>query len=171
MEYQIGNFVKYKGETVQVDNELLAKYLLNQLDEPFRPIRFNEQWLLRFGFRKQCSSFYVNGNFYISSLNFEHTGRYLFGNSRLEYFNYDICHVHEMQNAIAHINNTYISLNFDSEIQVLSAKLSNLSPLDQLIEILKKQIELQDDQRDQDYKVQQYELLTFLENLKSKVSY
>lgn len=175
MEYQIGNFVSYKGETVQIDNELLAKYLLNQLDEPFRPIKINEQWLLRFGFRNFDGFHFtiLDKSIYITNMYLESSGHWMIGSSKIQHFNFNVRFLHELQNAVSHFDQTSIDINIHTEIEILGAKLFNLSPVEQQIEILKKQIELYYGTYrtyDNEYKAEQLDLLTVLENLRLKKS-
>lgn len=172
-KFQLGNYVKYKGEVVQINNELLAKHLLNQLDEPIEPIEICKEWLYRFGFRNIDYHFFtiLNKGIYVSSLNIETSGNWLLGSPKLAHLSFEIKYIHEILNAVAHLNETSIGVNIDTEIEILGSKLFNLSPLQQQIEILKKQIELyhyEYGSYDESYKSQQIELLAILEDLKLK---
>lgn len=171
--FQIGNIVLYKGNVTEITKELLAKFHLEVLDEPFIPIEISKEWLLRFGFRffGKYNCTILNKAIYVSNMNFEQTGFWHLGCPQLAYFHYDIRYIHEIQNAVSHLDQTSIDLSINTEIEILGAKLFNLSPIEQQIEILKKQIELYD-QEDSSYSKsfasQQHKLLSILEDLKEK---
>ncbi|WCM42452.1 hypothetical protein MG290_01915 [Flavobacterium sp. CBA20B-1] len=171
--YQIGNIVLYKGEVTEITKELLGKYHLEQLDEPFTPIEITKEWLYRFGFRCLDGHIYtiLDKGIYVSKLNLEHSGFWLLGSPKLAQLAFEIKHVHEIQNAVSHLEQTSIDLSISTEIEILGAKLFNLSPIEQQIEILKKQIELfyyEDSPYKESYKIEQLKLLSILEDLKEK---
>jgi len=171
--YQIGNFVSYKGDIIQINSELLGKHLLNQLDEPFKQIEIKETWLYRFGFRKLDNFMFsiLNRTIYVSKLNLKDSEFWFLGSPKLPQLAYEIKYIHEIQNGVAHLDQTSIGISIDTEIEILGAKLFNLSPTEQHIEILKKQIELCDDSYGADdarFQAEQIELLSILEGLKSK---
>ncbi|WP_353159269.1 hypothetical protein [Myroides odoratus] len=172
-EYRIDNIVKYKGKTVVLDNELLGKHLLGQLDEPFEPVIIGRIWLNRLGFRKFHDGLYttLNRNLIISNNDktFDSWRIHRLGEGNA--LGDDIKYVHEIQNAISHIKEFLTRDSVDIEIEILGAKLIELSPLDQHITILKKQIELCNDKYNEypdQYKAQQVELLSILEGLELK---
>lgn len=130
-KFQLGNYVKYKGEVVQINNKLLAKHLLNQEDEPIKPIEICKEWLYRFGFRNIDYHFFtiLNKSIYVSSLNKKASEFWLLGSPKLAHLSFEIKYIHEIQNAVAHLNETSIGVNIDTEIEILGSKLFNLSPL------------------------------------------
>jgi|SRR5690606_4705634 len=170
--FQIGNIVLYKEQVTEITKELLAKFHLEQLDEPFIPIEITKEWLLRFGFRffGKYNCTILNKSIYVSNMNFEHSGFWYLGCPQLAYFHYDIRYIHEIQNAVSHLDQTSIDLSINTEIEILGAKLFNLSPLEQLIEILKKQIELYNNEGftyNNSFSSEQLKLLSTLESLKA----
>jgi len=169
--YQLGNIIKYKDEIVEITKELLGRYYLDQLDEPFVPIEINTEWLYRLGFRNFDGHIFtiLNKAIYVSKLDLEYLGLWLLGSPKLSQLGLQIKYVHEIQNAVSHLNETSIGININTEIEILGAKLLNLSPIEQQIEILKKQIELYHyayGSYNEMFKAQQYELLATLENLR-----
>ncbi|WP_177764102.1 hypothetical protein [Flavobacterium sp. I3-2] len=180
--FQLGNYVKYKGEVVQINNELLAKHLLNQLDEPIEPIEICKKWLYRFGFKTMYKDWYIihSKSVWVKiNINWENKKEnnepinWSFGCTKMNDYGCDIKYIHELQNGIAPINHLCLKITIDNEIEILGSKLFNLSPLQQQIEILKKQIELyhyEHGSYDESYKNQQIELLTTLESLELKKS-
>ena len=181
-KFQLGNYVKYKGEVVQINNELLAMHLLNQLDEPLEPIEICKEWLYRFGFKAMYKDWYVIHSKSVwvkTNINWENKKEdngpinWSFGCTRMNDYGCDIKYIHELQNGIAPINHLCLKITIDNEIEILGSKLFNLSPLQQQIEILKKQIEVyhhKNSSYDESYKTQQIELLAILEDLKLKKS-
>ena len=103
-ELMIGGYLKYPKTNpfkIELSDFLNKKFWEDVLDGIIEPIPLTEDWLLKFGFKKQSNTYYISINCLTAELHFEDYGHNMIlwlksdnSNLILDYTRY----VHQLQN-------------------------------------------------------------------------